>query len=151
VDLLRNLAHGDARGSVDADHNVRGEPFLPHDPSRRTARQTQLRARRVVLDLAGRKIVHEAIVAHCAHRDWTLHALSVRSNHVHVIVSCDVRPEVAMAQLKAWSTRRLREGQALGSEDPAWTEKGSRKYLWNTESLRRAIEYVSEYQGERTG
>ncbi len=53
-----------------------------------------------------------------------------------------------MRQLKAWTTRRLREAGHVAAHAPVWTEGGSRRWLWNADSLRRAIEYVSIYQGD---
>lgn len=139
--------HGDDRGSVDADHNAPETSFLPPNLERQLTRSAALQSPPVRLDDAKRRIVHATVVAHCNHRHWTLHALNVRTNHVHVVVSCDVPPERAMAELKAWTTRRLREAGHFDPHDDVWTEGGSRRYVWNSEHLRRAIDDVTEYQG----
>jgi len=96
---------------------------------------------------ASRRIVSDTITDHCELRQWTLHAVNVRSNHVHAVVSCEVAPDVAMSQLKAWATRRLRENGYRRPDEAVWAEGGSRRYLWTRESLHGAIEYVGEYQG----
>jgi REP element-mobilizing transposase RayT len=140
--------HGDERGSVDAEHNAPDSPFLLPNLQRQLTRSASLRSPPVRLDDARRQIVHATVVAHCDYRDWTLHALNVRTNHVHAVVSCDVPPERAMAELKAWTTRRLREAAHFGPRDDVWTEGGSRRHLWNSESLRHAIEYVMALQGD---
>jgi REP element-mobilizing transposase RayT len=140
--------HGDARGSVDAEHNAPGAPFAPPKPLRQAVREKQMRRGACRLSETARGVVNNTIVDHCELRGWTLHAASVRSNHVHVVVSCDVAPNSAMSQLKAWATRRVRENGYRGADEPVWAEGGSRRYLWTRESLRRGVEYVGEYQGD---
>ncbi|HQL53353.1 MAG TPA: hypothetical protein PLQ87_01490 [Phycisphaerae bacterium] len=140
--------HGDERGSVDADHNAPDSPFLPPNPARLNSRTVSLRCPPARLDAASRQIVRDTVIAHCNHRDWTLHALNVRSNHVHAVISCGVPPERALAELKAWTTRRLRESGHFGPRDNVWTEGGSRRYVWHSASLRRAVEYVMDTQGD---
>ena len=82
-------------------------------------------------------------------------AVHVRSNHVHVVITApSVRPEKVVADLKAWSSRRLREAFLSETDEyeyadrDRWTQHGSTKYLWNDEALAGAIEYVIARQGE---
>ena len=71
------------RGSVDREHNVFGTPLLPaHARRERAARQRSKHAP-VMLNAAQRQVARAAIVAVRAHRQWSLHELNVRSNHVH--------------------------------------------------------------------
>ncbi|MFH1747213.1 MAG: transposase [Planctomycetota bacterium] len=141
--------HGDERGSVDAGHNVYKRPCVSPSPTRQihaVMKQTGAAER---LGERARRIVHDTIVAHCAHRGWDLLALNVRSNHVHVVVMCgEDPPERAMAQFKAWSTRRLRENDLAASDASIWTEHGSTRYLWDEGKLQRAVNYVTDHQGE---
>jgi len=140
--------HGDERGTVDEDHNTPGAPFLAPDDTRLLHEVRVMADRPVRFCQSARRVVDATIKRHCEIRHWTLHAVNVRTNHVHVVLSCDIHPKEAMKQLKAWGTRRLREAGLLGAASPVWTEGGSRRWLWDTESLRRAIEYVSDYQGD---
>lgn len=140
--------HGDERGSVDRDHNTPRAEFLPPDQTRLFFEARGLSHRSVRLNAAGRRIVDETIAAHCTIRSWELHAVNVRTNHVHVVLSCDTHPKTAMKQVKSWTTRRLRENGITAPNATVWTDGGSRIWLWNRESLRRAIEYVSDFQGE---
>ncbi|MFW6124563.1 MAG: transposase [Pirellulales bacterium] len=140
--------HGDLRGSVDRRHKAPGEPLLPANPGQRRRVATQMIGPSQVLDAAARALVHRAITDHCEHRGWTLHTLSVRTNHVHVVVSgTDASPERVMVQLKAWSTRRLRAAGLLSPDARLWTKHGSTRYLWNEPSVAGAIRYVTEMQG----
>jgi REP element-mobilizing transposase RayT len=70
-------------------------------------------AHEVILTANQRELVEETIRAHCRLRKWQLHAINVRSNHVHLVVTADVAPEKVMSQLKAWCSRRLSEQQGL--------------------------------------
>jgi len=140
--------HGDERGSVDDDHRVCGSRFKSPDTQRERDESRRLRHPPVALDAAARQIVHATIVAHCAYRSWVILALNVRSNHVHLVVEyAGVRPETVMAQLKAWTTRRVREASLFGPDAVIWTEHGSTRYLWNREGIKAAVEYVTDGQG----
>ncbi len=139
--------HGDDRGSVDREHNTFDTPFVPASPGRRVARVDQLAAQVVTLTADQRRVVHETIDAHCAHRGWRLIEANVRTNHVHAVIAAPVEPEVIVNQCKGWCTRRLREAGLVGADQPVWTEGGSKRYLWDDESLARARHYVRNEQG----
>ncbi len=140
--------HGDSRGSVDPAHNVYGTPVL--DPNRQRAsldRSYCLRSS-VVLNEACRGIVHVAIGDVAEHRDWTLHAVNVRTNHVHVVVGAGAPPEQVMNAMKSWATRRMVEAGVLPSGTKAWTRHGSTRYLWKEEQVAEACRYACDGQGE---
>jgi REP element-mobilizing transposase RayT len=96
------------------------------------------------LTVEQRKIVEATIRAHCEIRGWTLHAINVRSNHVHVVVTADRDPDEVMTQFKAWCTRRLTE------TDPTrkrwWTKGGSTKWINDEAYLANGIRYVVDRQ-----
>jgi len=139
--------HGDERGSVDAEHNSFGDEFTAPDDTRLRHEVRTMSQHAVTLDAAARRTVADTIRDHCEHRSWTLHAINVRTNHIHAVVSCDCHPKIAIREFKTWATRRLREQQRIERNRTVWTEDGSARWLWNEGSLRRAIEYVAEYQG----
>jgi REP element-mobilizing transposase RayT len=107
-----------------------------------------LRTRPVVLGTAARSFVEQAIKDHCTLRSWKLHALNVRSNHVHLVVTCPdrVTPENAMSQFKAWTTRTLRETGHVEPNQKTWTEHGSTRWIDSESSLKKAIDYVLYHQ-----
>ena len=140
--------HGDSRGSVDAEHNELNAPLAPDDPDRRSRMQALLKHPPVVLSDRARELVEATIRRHCEVRDWRLWAVSVRSNHVHVVVGCppEVSPERAMEQFKAWGTRRLREAGLLEPERTVWVEHGSTRWIKTEESLAQVVDYVENRQ-----
>ena len=146
--------HGDERGSVDRQHNVPGTAYLPPQPRRRQIESQRLTQAPVTLGPPARSVVEQAVRDHCRHRGWTLLAVNVRSNHVHVVVTCapDVLPERALLEFKAWSTRRLRGAGHIRADAPVWTRHGSTRWINDSTSLNAAVAYVTEGQsGERFG
>jgi REP element-mobilizing transposase RayT len=81
----------------------------------------------VLLTPEERAIVERTIADHCRIRGWTLHAVNVRSNHVHLVVTADRDPEDVREQFKAWCSRRLSDAAGL----PAAARNGRRR--WFTE------------------
>ena len=80
------------------------------------------------------------------HRTWTIHALSVRSNHVHVVITAETNPETVMNSFKSWTTRRMIEADVLPKDTKTWSRHGSTRYLWTTEALESACRYVKDGQ-----
>jgi len=75
-------------------------------------------------------------------------AMNIRTNHVHLVVGCaNIPPERMLSQLKAWTTRRLREAACVSADTRVWTHHGSTRYLWNKRSVDAAIDYVTDHQG----
>jgi REP element-mobilizing transposase RayT len=140
--------HGDERGAVDDRFNQFNTPPLEANPNRAAWEAGRLRTPPVVLERAARRVVNDTIVLHCAIRHWTIHALNVRTTHVHTVVACGpIEPEPALDQLKSWCTRRLREAGLFGTDAKLWVYHGSTRYLWDRVSLEAAVKYVTEEQG----
>jgi REP element-mobilizing transposase RayT len=95
-----------------------------------------------------RRLVEETIRKHCEIRGWLLHALSVRSNHVHVVVTAaGYAPETTREQFKAWSTRNLKG--AVKGRLRFWTEGGSCRWINQQHELEAAVIYVNEAQDRK--
>ena len=103
-----------------------------------------LRSSPFTLSETARTKVLEAIVNDCTRRTWPLHAAHVRTNHVHIVVDADVKPEQALTSLKSYASR------ALGGTKH-WARHGSTRYLWNRQastpqSTTSSINKASEWQ-----
>lgn len=140
--------HGDERLSVDREHSRRGTPMLAPDPQRSASDEGRLTHHPFTLTPAGREIVDATIRRHCEVRRWKLPALNVRSNHVHVVVSCpeSFLPENVMNQFKAWCTRRLRQAGLAEGDRRIWTEHGSTRWINHSDGLVAAIDYMLNWQ-----
>jgi len=135
---------GDERGWVKVGEGFQLPDFKVEHEARRKLNESPC-----ILDNSRREIVEATIRKHCEIRKWELHALACRTNHVHVVVSAPVGPDVVMEQLKAWGTRRLNEEQVRRGEptrEDWWTEKGSKRFLNDEASLEAAVVYVTEGQ-----
>ena len=141
--------HGDERGSVDREHRRYKTPYAPANQKRRRHNQAILKSEPVLLNAAQRTCVERAIHENCSYRNWELLACSVRTNHVHTVVSIgSKKPEVALNAFKANATRQLREDGHWQKTHSPWVDRGSKRYLWNERSLVLAIEYVLYGQGD---
>ena len=98
------------------------------------------------LDANRRKIVLESLREVCSHRRWDLLAAHVRSNHVHLVIEAEARPEKIMGDLKAYASRALNRLEGL--DRSRWARHGSTRWLKQDENVRQAIRYVVEEQGE---
>ena len=139
--------HGDERGSVDREHNVPGTALLSPSAPRRRMVTGLMKSNEVKLSREQRTVVRETIERVCAHFDWELHAVNVRTNHVHVVVSAPESPERVMNVLKSWTTRALVAAKLVKSGFKMWTRHGSTRYLWKARDVRTACQYVCEGQG----
>jgi len=139
--------HGRDAGSIDKQHNEFGTPFLDPDDERERTELSNMREPPYVLNPARRKIVLATIQEVCRNRRWTLWACHVRSTHVHAVVSADAKPEKVMSDLKAYSSRRLRENLNESADAKRWTQHGSTRYLWKDDEVVAKTDYVLNGQG----
>jgi hypothetical protein len=111
--------HGDERGSVDRAHNRYGDSLIPGNEHRRKHNRESMKRSPVRLNADKREAVEEGIRETCSMRKWTLWSLSVRSNHVHAVVTAFCHPDQVMNAFKANGTRKLREaGFCRANEKP---------------------------------
>ena len=90
------MGPGDARGWVERQHgfqlpnpilDLECAALMTEDACRLTSRQ--------------RERVHKQVAETCEHKQWLLHAVNCRSNHVHVVLSSPAPPKTIREQLKA--------------------------------------------------
>ncbi len=112
--------------------------------------QEELKGKPVYLNAEQRAVVETAIREVCKYRNWQLQAMNVRTNHVHLVVSLgSTNPSKALNNFKAYSTRKMRENGSWQFEHSPWSNKGSKRYLWNEKSVEIALEYVINGQGDK--
>jgi len=140
--------HGDESGSVDPRHNLPGSRLLEAHPQRAAAERQLMDQAPYFLDQVSRQTVLETLGNVCLHRGWNLLAAHIRTNHVHVIVEADVRPEKVMNDFKSYASRSLNRLKSDESDRKRWARHGSTRWLWTDEDVKQAIQYVVEEQGE---
>ena len=141
--------HGDKRGSVDRGgfNRFKGRR-LAENPG---LVETETASRKVppfLLNREQRRAVYHAIREVSRFRGYAIFALNVRTNHVHVVVSAQVKPEKIIEAFKSYATRRLRADSLASVDEKVWSRHGSTRYLWKDRSVKAAVEYVLYGQGE---
>jgi REP element-mobilizing transposase RayT len=141
--------HGDDRKSTRRKRLPRTytKMIAPNVPLHERMRE-KMNTPPVVFDRRQRKAVRDAITELCRERGYTLYALNVRTNHVHVVIGVRAKPERVADALKAFSTRRLRELGLIGSNERVWSRGRSRRYLWKPRHVAAAVDYVLYCQSD---
>ena len=140
--------HGDERGSTDRHHNIYRTPYIPANEKWMEHNARTLRSEAHNLNVKQRRSVENDIRESCLFRRWHLHALNVRTNHVHLVVSIGTtKSGRAPNTFKANATRLMREDGNWKSPNSPWADKGSQRPLWNERSVALAVDYVMNGQG----
>ena len=153
--------HGDERGSIDRRHNQYGGDYIPDNRRWRSYNSRALKHAPVRLSPEQRKCVEYAIRETCLFRNWDLHAVNVRTNHAHSLITAYVvpnemsvpfavanglaeglPPERILNALKANATRQMRQDGHWPHPHTPWADGGSRRYIWTEFQLEQAREYV---------
>ncbi len=80
--------HGDERGSIDRKkHNIPGTPILSPDPALVKLERTRLKQPPVTFTPSQRKSINSTIHEVITYKNWILHAINVRTEHVHVVIT----------------------------------------------------------------
>jgi REP element-mobilizing transposase RayT len=100
----------------------------------------------VLLNETQRQKVEDVCQRHAAIRGWDLHAVSARSNHVHLAVTADAAPTKVRDQFKANATRVLRTQPHPITNQKVWTRGGDAEIVDGEESLEQVVLYITESQ-----
>ena len=93
--------------------------------------------------LMSERVIDSVCRRHCEIKKWVLHALNVRSNHLHVVVSCDAKPTTVQNQLKSYATRELRKiNSEITVDRRIWTRGGDCELIDSQEDLNAVCDYV---------
>jgi len=135
--------HGDQRTSIRRNRRTKTDRKLiqPNVPFEEAMRE-EMGQDKFVLDRNQRREVEAAIRELCKERGYTLYAINVRSNHVHIVVGVAAKPERIADAFKAIATKRLRKMNLVTTDRIIWSRGRSRKYLWKPNQVSAAIDYV---------
>jgi REP element-mobilizing transposase RayT len=140
--------HGAADGSADRRHNRYGAPLAKENQRLFTAELRLMGQPGYQMDEPRRHAVLEGIIHRCNQADWSLIAAHVRTNHVHIIVQAENLPEFLMTRLKSAASRCLNERGFDDKTRKRWARHGSTRTLFDHDSVREAIRYVLDSQGD---
>ena len=116
----------------------------------------RMKEKAVLLDPRSRDAVEDVIHEHAKVRGWELHAVAVRSNHVHVAVTVipktgnqDYRSADGIKrvrdELKANATRALRGCENPIGNNKVWTKGGDIEFI-DEDELDQVVLYILEAQ-----
>ena len=100
------------------------------------------------MDKSRREEVLASLHERCAERHWNLWAAHVRTNHVHLVVEAEARPERVMNDLKSFASRSLNRKGLDQPDCKRWARHGSTRWLWKREDVSAAMRYVVDGQGD---
>ncbi|MFM9905990.1 MAG: hypothetical protein ACKVQJ_15615 [Pyrinomonadaceae bacterium] len=141
--------HGGERHSMDLHgKNIYGTPKIEPNKNLSNLMSENRKTDAFVLDGRQRECVENAIRNVCILRGYGLHAINVRTNHAHSVVSSLKKPESIIISFKSNATRELKEAGLISVGQSVWSRGGSRRYLWKPNHLEGAINYVLYGQGD---
>ena len=112
--------------------------------------RNRMKERSVLLNSAQRNKVETVCHEHAQKRGWLIHAISARSNHIHVAVTANSEPKKVRDQFKANATRVLRQNPDPVPNTKIWTRGGDIEVLDGKEdSLERIVLYINEAQDRK--
>ena len=133
---------GDSRWWSDRDQGTK-----PPQPLLERWHRDRLKHPVVLLTQRHRECVEDEIKRMCDYRSWKLWAVSVRTNHVHVVVNAsDHSGKQVREQLKANCTRVLRKFDRQFVGRPVWTSGGYWTHVNSEDGLEQVIVYTNEAQ-----
>lgn len=133
--------HGDERGFV-----IEGTPGIQRsNPALLKESQEKMTQPPMTLSPEMRQCVERAIREYAAEKQWTVLALNVRYNHVHLVIrAVNFTPEQVMKGVKTRATTNLKVMQFADRERKIWSHHGSTKYVFDEDYLQNAVRYTEE-------
>jgi REP element-mobilizing transposase RayT len=138
-------------GAIPWTHNGFGSRLPGADAARELFSRSRMTQTPYRLDSIRVQLVLNSLCEVCCYRGWTLLAAHVRTNHIHVVVTGNCKPERIPVAMKAYSSRALNKHDLDGFDRRRWARHGSTLYLWTQEAVQAAIRYVVDGQGEPMG
>lgn len=127
VTNVRDRRPDDPATPVRIEHARPGDDYEDAIPGLQRAALEQLKGPPVSVDLPQAEQFLEQFQEMAAYRGWTLHAVSVMFNHIHLVV--EAPPEVGKKQLlrdfKGFGARRLNRLYGRRPSGTWWTDSGS--------------------------
>jgi hypothetical protein len=150
---------GDPRGFVSdirdsqgrsVRHNVPGTPFDADMPALEGAARRAMVGQSVWLGSAEAEILCKQFQETAIFRGWTLFAVAIMRNHVHVVLGVpgDPEPERLLQDFKSYGSRALGKQGCKPAGARWWTRSGSKRKLPCYEAVCAASDCVTRQQAE---
>ncbi len=148
VSRVRDRRPGDPECSARQKHNVPGTEFDTGLTSLRDSAHQRLSGKpvRVSADQAEALLVQFRETA--AIRGWSLIAVAIMANHVHILIGVDGDPDLTkvLGDFKAYGSRALTVRWGRPASGTWWTYAGSKRRLEDEASVFAAVSYIREQE-----
>lgn len=137
--------HGEARPTVEREHNHPGEPFVKEDPVRARAERDRMVRDPVIFNAGQCEHIERVLPDICSRGRWTyrIAAAPPEGDHVHILLASD--PERHGKQIRRWLKQWLTE--SLNAHWPRdtrwWAHGGSGKPVKDPSYLRNVTRYIA--------
>jgi REP element-mobilizing transposase RayT len=129
---------GDKRGYVKNGRVCSGNKALME-----SNKQLQLKDA-IRLSRVQQQVVKEAIIGEAALQGQCIHALSVQSNHVHIVVEYVPKP---IGKVVAYYKKAARLAlKAMGHNGKLWTKGYDKRFCFGRTNLEQRIKYVQDHK-----
>jgi REP element-mobilizing transposase RayT len=130
-------------------HNQPGTPQEEPSAGLREYARSVMRAEPVILEPAHAAEVFSQLRETASVRGWSLLAIAILANHLHLVVQVTGDPGGAalLRDFKSYASRRLNRTFGTPPGGSWWSESGSRRILRRSANVVAAIEYVRSQSG----
>jgi REP element-mobilizing transposase RayT len=126
------------------EHDQFGTPWEQHIPGIHSNATSLLKCPPIFLTLSHAEILLAQFIETAKYRERTLHAVSIMSNHWHMVVTVpgDPDPNRVLTDIKAYASRALNRVYGKPASNTWWTMRGSKRKLATDAALAGAINYT---------
>src|SRR5436309_596775 len=131
VSRVRDRRPEDEDCVVRLEHDIPGTPCDEDLPGLWRAAVAQMKGPRVRIDLEQAQSLVAQFRETATYRKWTLHAVAVMDNHIHIVVTVpgDPPPADVLGDFKSYGSRALNRRWGKRPNGTWWTESGSKRKL----------------------
>jgi REP element-mobilizing transposase RayT len=94
-----------------------------------------------------RTVIANALIEHAQFRCWNVYLLTVRSNHVHILLAANCDAQIVRDSLKARATRMLRIAFPQFTDRPVWTRGGDVETVDDEVAFQGIRRYILQHDG----
>lgn len=148
ITSVRNRRSDDPRTRSRIEHDKPGQPCEPAIPQLRRSAQSLLKGPPILFGNRHASVLARQFRETAAYRDWSLLALAVMPNHIHlvVVVQSNRDPRRILIDFKAYGSRALNREFGKPSAGTWWTTNGSKRLLQDERAVHEAANYVLHKQ-----